>query len=627
MEQVFYRLHVRSHDYITRYVPQRVRWATEVTLLAGALCMVSLLVVLHVSHVLPHDGGCLKDLVPQMRAGIDGAPPPAQALPYDILRVRVVPPERSELREAFAQLYEFWGGAMPGGPAGRGDRSGARASPSSWALGWALGLGGGRVDELQAAACPSQGGQGGAGGDGATDCAEEEMRTFYFALEKGWLLISPEERARHRVVEKTVEVSGELYKACMAPLTHVAENRRRTGGGGAGESRSSVTSLLLRGLLQSVLGYETVVVHALIALSGGRGFLSVRGPFSSDIYDLGTAAEYSVVASGARAGAPEGADDAGDGSGRRYDASTIGKLVGYKLGVIFTALFLFFVTTPLVSFTLRETQERMLKFTFLLHHHVRHRQSYVALIAAHMVDSLVYIPIMVGMVFFLFEFFDDQLLAFVVLSGVWICEVYSAISVRTPQSIRFFPRFFFLYFLAFHVYFFSYPFGGFSHLAVLAAFVLPMLHAMVHFWNRFEAPALSGGSITAMQPRMPVLPVFPRWTYPEPANGDRGRGGGGGALVREGRGGGGGGEGDGEDRGAHHREGHSPPPLASSSAAPSSTLAVAMTAGRMAGNGSGQTAIPIPQRPTISTGAGAAAALPSSSPPPVAAAFSGVNPP
>ena len=275
-------------------------------------------------------------------------------------------------------------------------------------------------------------------------------------------------------------------------------------------------------MLETFLGYETVVMHALIGLSGGRGFVSVRGPFSSEIVDLGVAAEYSLVAGGGRGGGKisggRGGGDEEEGNGR-YDASHIGKLIGYKLGVIFTALFLFFVTTPLVSFTLRETQERMLKFTFLLHHHVRHRQSYVALIGAHMVDTLVYIPIMVGMVFFLFEFFDDQLLAFVVLSVVWICEVYSAISVRTPQSIRFFPRFYFLYFLAFHIYFFSYPFGGFSHLAVLAAFVLPMVHAMVHFWNRFEAPALSEGAVTALHPRgMPVLPIFPRWSLPANSN-------------------------------------------------------------------------------------------------------------
>ena len=63
---------------------------------------------------------------------------------------------------------------------------------------------------------------------------------------------------------------------------------------------------------------------------------------------------------------------------------------------------------------------------------MRHRLSYVALIATHLVESLVYVPIMVGILFFLFEFFSDQLLAFFVLSMIWICEV-GVCSVADPS--------------------------------------------------------------------------------------------------------------------------------------------------------------------------------------------------
>mmetsp|Transcript_23020 Transcript_23020/g.41144 ORF Transcript_23020/g.41144 Transcript_23020/m.41144 type:complete len:202 (+) Transcript_23020:425-1030(+) len=196
----------------------------------------------------------------------------------------------------------------------------------------------------------------------------------------------------------------------------------------------------------------------LIALSEGKGYL--YSGYSQELYNLNYAAEF--------VGA---------------HASTASFVV-FKLGVLLTTLFLFFITTTLVSFTLRETQERMLKFTFLLQHHVRHRMSYISLIVTHLVESLVYVPIMVGILFFLFEFFSDQLLAFMVLSLVWICEVYSVISVRTALSIRFFPRIFFLYFTLFHIYFFSFPFG-FSHLALLTTMAL-LVHAMLYFWNRFE---------------------------------------------------------------------------------------------------------------------------------------------
>lgn len=161
-----------------------------------------------------------------------------------------------------------------------------------------------------------------------------------------------------------------------------------------------------------------------------------------------------------------------------------------------------------MSFTLRETQERMLKFTYLLQHHVRNRMPYAPLVLTHVVESLVFVPIMVGVLFFLFEFFSDQLLAFMVLSVVWLCEVYSVISMRTTMCTRFFPRVFFLYFTLFHIYFFSFPFG-FSYLA-LATTVLFLQHSMLFFWNRYEVPALESGAVSSARPRMSgVMSVRP----------------------------------------------------------------------------------------------------------------------
>nr|GMD02422.1 membralin-like protein At1g60995 [Ipomoea batatas]GMD20447.1 membralin-like protein At1g60995 [Ipomoea batatas]GME16667.1 membralin-like protein At1g60995 [Ipomoea batatas] len=152
------------------------------------------------------------------------------------------------------------------------------------------------------------------------------------------------------------------------------------------------------------------------------------------------------------------------------------------------SLFVFFTTTMSVSFTLRETQTRMLKFTVQLQHHARHRLPTFQLIFVHVIESLVFVPIMIGILFFLFEFYDDQLLAFMVLILVWLCELFTLISVRTPISMKYFPRFFLLYFLVFHIYFFSYSYG-FSYLA-LSATVAFVEHLIIYFWNRFEVPAL-----------------------------------------------------------------------------------------------------------------------------------------
>ena len=106
----------------------------------------------------------------------------------------------------------------------------------------------------------------------------------------------------------------------------------------------------------------------------------------------------------------------------------------------------------------------------------------------------------VGMLFFLFEFFSDQLLAFMVLSVVWLSEIFSVICLRAFPSIRFFPRAFFFYFCLFHIYFFSFPFG-FSYLALFTT-VLFIQHSMVFCWNTFEIPALESGLITALTPRV-----------------------------------------------------------------------------------------------------------------------------
>jgi hypothetical protein len=198
-----------------------------------------------------------------------------------------------------------------------------------------------------------------------------------------------------------------------------------------------------------------------------------------------------------------------------------------KAGVVVTSIFLFFITTTLTSFTLRETQQRMLEFTMQLQAHVREERSLGRLIFVHVVENLVFCPIMVGMMFFLIEFYGgDKVLAFMVLSLVWICEVFSIVSLRSQEGLRFFPRIFFLLFLVYHVYLFSCP-HGFAYTA-LASTVAFLLHSMLFFWNRYELPAVAHGFVTVERPRMmdpspgsnansPERPLIPRLEGPSVA--------------------------------------------------------------------------------------------------------------
>ncbi|TKY71354.1 Membralin protein [Spatholobus suberectus] len=258
--------------------------------------------------------------------------------------------------------------------------------------------------------------------------------TYLYTMEKGYFLLPESAKSHHNI--RTVNVSISAWHSCF------------------GNKWQQL-------LINRFVGYDTILINSLLS-SPGQGYL--YNYQTKEFYNLSYAQE-----------APEG-------------SARFGDYLVTKCGVLMMSLFVFFTTTMSVSFTLRETQTRMLKFTVQLQHHARHRLPTFQLIFVHVIESLVFVPIMIGILFFLFEFYDDQLLAFMVLILVWLCELFTLISVRTPISMKFFPRFFLLYFLVFHIYFFSYAYG-FSYLALstTAAF---MQHLILYFWNRFEVPAL-----------------------------------------------------------------------------------------------------------------------------------------
>ncbi|GLT42752.1 hypothetical protein SLA2020_167370 [Shorea laevis] len=258
--------------------------------------------------------------------------------------------------------------------------------------------------------------------------------TYLYTKEKGYFLLPEGARSRHNI--RTVNISISARHACFG-------NRWQ------------------QLLINRFVGYDTILMNSLLSSPGQGYFYNFQ---TKEFYNLSYAQEP-----------PEG-------------PARFGDYLVTKCGVLMMSLFVFFTTTMSVSFTLRETQTRMLKFTVQLQHHARHRLPTFQLIFVHVIESLVFVPIMIGILFFLFEFYDDQLLAFMVLILVWLCELFTLISVRTPISMKFFPRFFLLYFLVFHIYFFSYAYG-FSYLALstTAAFVQ---HLILYFWNRFEVPAL-----------------------------------------------------------------------------------------------------------------------------------------
>ncbi|XP_077253774.1 S3 self-incompatibility locus-linked pollen protein isoform X2 [Tasmannia lanceolata] len=274
--------------------------------------------------------------------------------------------------------------------------------------------------------------------------------TYLYTVEKGYFLLSEGAKSRHNV--RIVNITISAQHSCFG-------NRWQ------------------QLLINSFIGYDTILMNSLLSFPG-QGYL--YNFQTKEFYDLSYAHEPTK-------GSP------------RYEDYLV-----TKCGVLIMSLFVFFTTTMSVSFTLRETQSRMLKFTVQLEHHARYRLPTFQLIFVHVIESLVFVPIMIGILFFLFEFYKDQLLAFMVLVLVWLCELFTLISVRTPVSIQFFPRFFLLYFLVFHIYFFSYAYG-FSYLA-FATTASFMYHLILYFWNRFEVPALERFMRSRSQLQQPQQP-------------------------------------------------------------------------------------------------------------------------
>jgi hypothetical protein len=256
----------------------------------------------------------------------------------------------------------------------------------------------------------------------ASSCFQPSDRALYsYSQTKGYLLLPESTRDQHNI----------LTQYAVIPLSDTKC---------FGES-------FLQSLVVNVMGTDTIVLNWLLGLHNGDGYMYREPPrvlvdpkhethtkpmpstssthkdagmdviarAEDKLIDLRFASDYLLMHSLSKA------------SPSTSFCRKLDRFIVFKLGVLLINIFLFCVTTTLVSFTLRETQERMVDFTFLLQSHIRQRLPYVQLVFKHVVESLVFVPITVGTIFFLIEIFEDQFLAIMVLTLVWICEVFSAI--------------------------------------------------------------------------------------------------------------------------------------------------------------------------------------------------------
>jgi hypothetical protein len=226
-------------------------------------------------------------------------------------------------------------------------------------------------------------------------------------------------------------------------------------------------------LLNHIFGYEVLILNVMLKGFNARGYVFIES--SGSLHDLNTGQTY-------------------------WDAyQNWSNFFVFRFEVIVTVVFILFSLSSVVGFVLRESQRRMHKFSVLLHQRIQARHSYSELIVPYLTKSLVFVPIMLGLMFLSFEVYGNAAVAFCQLSVVWLAEVFAAVSLRTRISLRYFPPIFCLYFCAFNVYFFSCPFPH-AYLA-LAACSLLMIHAALVCWWRFEIPALSSRDVRLVHPR------------------------------------------------------------------------------------------------------------------------------
>ena len=304
--------------------------------------------------------------------------------------------------------------------------------------------------------------------------AASPSHVYEYALHKGYFLLPASLYARHRVVTTTVTLSASHRAFGPFPLSFFTYH---------------------------LYGYDSIVLNHLIRQMR-TGFM--RSAATNDIYTL----------SGGNTNKPRETHHthnttAQSTSSEQQPVTTLHRLghllylLFFKSELLVTTLFLFFATTTLVSSTLTQTQLRMLHFTDQLRQHIRLHLPIVGLVLEHTMQSLSFVPVVVGILFFLFEFFNDQVLAFLLLMLVWLCESYTVLFTRTATSMLYFPKLFALYFLMFSVYFFSFPYG--FHYIAMGLTASQLYTCILYYWFEYEIPAVEAGDISIHRPRMLVL--------------------------------------------------------------------------------------------------------------------------
>jgi hypothetical protein len=406
MERVLYNLHHQVCSFALRRTSSRVRSLAENSLLILALCGFGALLLAHLSFVYRGNQHQLYSTTRQLETnnGDNGSGRPLRNIPLTCLAS--IP---GFVKDVDVTHLSLVGGDDARGSGSESGMQESRAFHSSFLdhdhdAASASPTGSGKQDGL---ICESSSTSNSTSTSDTTESclAVENIHVLYsYSNVKGYLLLPAGVCAQHNVSVQYVMVSKTDVRCFGEPF--------------------------LQHLIFRILAPDSVMLNWLLATYNATGF--VYDPRTETMLDLSHHYSHNHHNHNHHHFLEHSGDaenhTAVTASRYNFFASPWYQQLSSKLAVVLKTSFLFFITTTLVSFTLRETQERMLGFTQQLQAHVRSRRPVVNIVTVHIAESLVFVPIMVGMIFFLIEFYrGDKFLAFMVLTIVWLCEVFSVI--------------------------------------------------------------------------------------------------------------------------------------------------------------------------------------------------------
>lgn len=282
----------------------------------------------------------------------------------------------------------------------------------------------------------------------ASEAVMTTTPSYIFSPQKGYLILPPKSRKKYNISSATYYLPSDTIEKCfhLHPYMELLPLPLRS-------LVPLPLSLPLRSLvplqlLKYTFGYDTIVLNLMKKLSHDRGFLYMEhrrkmvdmSLFSRFVFSVATMNSFgnpilwdnvnfshsnsysnNENESGGDLHSNENDDDGGgctctvdeellignhncntcsshvhgSGSGP-LQVHRLRDQIAAKLCIVVTSTFLFFAMTSMVSFILKQTQSRMLKFTFLLQYHVRNQIPYTSLVFIHVFESLIFVPIMLG---------------------------------------------------------------------------------------------------------------------------------------------------------------------------------------------------------------------------------------